>query len=469
MSLSRRLIAMLAAPGVAVIVLVAASLGGFLDPFVPLGVLTVVTAAFAVVLWRGWQEAARLRAAVEALESGGTGEQPGGTFARAVLQPVLRLQKRHQARERWLAIEAQAALDALDALHDPVLLLAEDRTVLRVNDAASRLFGARLLGRDLAEGLRQPELLAAVDAVLAGAADRTAQLAIPVPIERAFEVRIRRFDRSGEPEEPRPARVPAALVSLYDLTAIRRSERMRADFVTNASHEMRTPLASLIGFIETLRGPARDDAVARDRFLSIMQQQAERMSRLVNDLLSLSRIELDEHVAPTEPVDLGVLLRGVADALELRAAGRRMRFVLDIADDLPPVPGDADQLHQVMQNLAANAIAYGRPETPVTIRACRAEGGKPGVTVAVEDQGEGIPRHHLPRLTERFYRVDPARSRAIGGTGLGLAIVKHIVNRHRGRLEIDSEVGQGSIFTVYLPAVEPTAGARLVPARGSAA
>jgi two-component system phosphate regulon sensor histidine kinase PhoR len=227
---------------------------------------------------------------------------------------------------------------------------------------------------------------------------------------------------------------------------------MRADFVANASHELRTPLSSLMGFIETLRGPARDDAAARERFLGIMQQQAERMSRLVNDLLSLSRIELDEHVQPTGRVSVGPLLQSVADALELKAQRRGQRLELDLAPELPQVTGDSDQLYQVFQNLVSNAINYGRQGGIVGISARLARGARGGLTVSIRDQGEGIAKEHLPRLTERFYRVDPARSRAVGGTGLGLAIVKHIVSRHRGRLEIDSEVGRGSIFTVHLPA-----------------
>ncbi len=228
---------------------------------------------------------------------------------------------------------------------------------------------------------------------------------------------------------------------------------MRADFVANASHELRTPLSSLMGFIETLRGPARDDAAARERFLGIMQQQAERMSRLVNDLLSLSRIELDEHVPPTGRVAVGPLLQSVADALELKAQRKGQRLELDLAPDLPPVVGDLDQLYQVFQNLVSNAINYGRQGGVVGLSARSAgDGRRTSLVVTVRDQGEGIAREHLPRLTERFYRVDPARSRAVGGTGLGLAIVKHIVSRHRGRLEIDSEVGRGSVFTVFLPA-----------------
>jgi two-component system phosphate regulon sensor histidine kinase PhoR len=245
----------------------------------------------------------------------------------------------------------------------------------------------------------------------------------------------------------------AAILTFHDMTAIKRSEQMRADFVANASHELRTPLATLLGFIETLRGPARDDPEARDRFLSIMHDQSGRMARLVNDLLSLSKIELDEHTPPTGRANPLRIARSAVAALELKAAARKIRLVLTAPDQLPAVAGDDDQLAQVLQNLIDNAIKYTRDNTEVrvTLAATGGRRSKPMISIAVADCGEGIARTHLPRLTERFYRVDPARSRALGGTGLGLAIVKHIVNRHRGQMTIESDVGKGSTFTVLLP------------------
>jgi two-component system, OmpR family, phosphate regulon sensor histidine kinase PhoR len=239
---------------------------------------------------------------------------------------------------------------------------------------------------------------------------------------------------------------------------------MRADFIANASHELRTPLTTLTGFIETLRGPAREDAEARERFLAIMHEQAARMIRLVEDLLSLSRIELNEHVMPQGRVALGPLLHHLADALELRAGERGMCIRLDLPPDLPDVLGDRDELAQVFQNLVDNGIKYGRAASEITVATATGvrplysgdTGGSAFVSVAVRDRGEGIAREHLPRLTERFYRVDTARSREMGGTGLGLAIVKHILNRHRGFLEIESTPGMGSVFTVFLrPAAAP--------------
>jgi two-component system phosphate regulon sensor histidine kinase PhoR len=241
---------------------------------------------------------------------------------------------------------------------------------------------------------------------------------------------------------------------LHDVTALKRSEEMRADFIANAGHELKTPLASLIGFIETLLGPARRDAAARERFLGIMHEQARRMSRLVEDMLSLSRIELNEHVTPTGRVALASLIEEVARGLELRAAERGIGIRLALPPDLPDVQADRDQLVQVFQNLLDNAVKYGRRDSEIVVSG-GTETNAAQAYVTVTDQGDGIAREHLPRLTERFYRVDTARSRELGGTGLGLAIVKHLVNRHRGRLEITSELGQGSTFTVWLRVASP--------------
>jgi len=300
----------------------------------------------------------------------------------------------------------------------------------------------------------------AVQAVLSGAAPfRECEFTQAIPVERTFVARVDRLD--GQPA----FEAAIALLTLHELTAIRAMERMRADFVANASHELRTPLAALSGFIETLQGPARDDEEAREKFLGIMAEQSGRMSRLVADLLSLSRIELDEHTPPSERVDLARLATSTAEALKPLVGPRGMELALGIAADLPQVTGQPDQLAQLLQNLMDNAVKYGNDGTSVEVSVTLAESLPPGagsalragpvVRVAVRDHGEGIPPEHLPRLTERFYRVDTARSRKMGGTGLGLAIVKHIVNRHRGLLTIDSRVGEGSTFTVWLPAAPP--------------
>jgi two-component system phosphate regulon sensor histidine kinase PhoR len=259
----------------------------------------------------------------------------------------------------------------------------------------------------------------------------------------------------------------ALIIALTDETERLKTDRMRADFVANASHELRTPLASVLGFIETLQGPARDDAKARDEFLDIMLKQANRMTRLIEDLLSLSRIELREHTRPTDAVDVEHLVRNTAELLELQARERGSEIVITAAD-VPAVTGDANELGQVFQNLLTNALKYGGDHGTVDVSIGLSEerppsmpGRGPCVRIAVTDHGEGIAREHLPRLTERFYRVDTARSRQLGGTGLGLAIVKHIVNRHRGAMTVDSEIGKGSTFAVHLPpAVAPRMASR---------
>ena len=296
--------------------------------------------------------------------------------------------------------------------------------------------------------LRTPELLEAVERILAGADAETATFSILVPLQRHFRASIARTRASAEGG----GRI---LIQIRDLTAVRRAEEMRADFVANASHELRTPLAAVSGFIDTLRGHARNDAEARDRFLEIMNVEAARMRRLIDDLLSLTRIELNEHNPPAGVVDVVAVAKGAAQALSPLAQNDEIG--IDFAQQEPLFAvGDRDELTQVFQNLVHNAIKYGREKSTVRISfgrvelGSRREGGQ--VFVAIEDEGEGIPREAIPRLTERFYRVDVKRSRERGGTGLGLAIVKHILNRHQGRLQIESTPGVGSTFTVFLPA-----------------
>ena len=230
---------------------------------------------------------------------------------------------------------------------------------------------------------------------------------------------------------------------------------MRRDFVANVSHELKTPLTSVLGFIETLRGPARDDVETRDRFLGIMEVEARRMNRMVQDLLSLSRVEGQERMRPSDRVDLGRVIRGAVSTLRPVAESAGNALDVRLPEEVRPVSGDPDQLTQVFLNLIENALKYGGAGRPVLVEVTEGEGAGglrgPWICASVHDRGEGIDPRHLPRLTERFYRVDNHRSRAMGGTGLGLAIVKHIVNRHRGRLKITSEPGQGSRFAVYLP------------------
>jgi two-component system phosphate regulon sensor histidine kinase PhoR len=355
--------------------------------------------------------------------------------------------------QRVVAVQARLASAEviIERVPDPLILLDDRRQIVRANLAAAALVRAPSPPCDLAMVLRNPALLTAADAVLGGETARSVEFTLAAPVERQLRARFARIDHPSLDGA-------VAVVTLHDVTELKRAEQMRADFIANASHELKTPLATLTGFIETLRGPARDDAEARERFLAIMDGQATRMTRLVEDLLSLSRIELNEHVLPQGRVALAPLLQHLAEALELRAGERDMSIVLTLPADLPDVQGDRDELAQVFQNLLDNAIKYGRLGTEISVSATTAarrpasagRGSAAFVAVAIKDRGDGIPREHLPRLTERFYRVDTARSREMGGTGLGLAIVKHIVNRHRGFLDIESTSGEGSVFTVSL-------------------
>lgn len=359
------------------------------------------------------------------------------------LPPVERIARGIERLSRSLAARAAQVGDLLRAnqailerLPDPLLVLDADRAVRRANAAARTAFGA-----DLPAVLRHPVLRAAIDAAWTSGGPTSVDLALAAPIPRDLVATVIVLN-------PTLADGTKALVVLSDRTRDRMVERMRADFAANASHELRTPLASLIGFIDTLRGPAADDPPAQQRFLAIMATQAERMNRLIDDLLSLSRIELTEHQPPADKVDLAALLTRLAPGFEPRLAARRVTLALDLAPNLPKVTADAEQLTQLASNLIDNAIKYGREAGTVRVTLARAE---TGLALTVADDGPGIPKAQVPRLTERFYRVDQGRSRAAGGTGLGLAIVKHITNRHRGRLTIDSDTGQGASFTVWLP------------------
>ena len=363
-----------------------------------------------------------------------------------------RLQRTFTDRRTALAALAQESETVLDSLLDPLLVLDRTRRVTSANAAARALFGPRITGDDLSTVVRNPAVLQAADAVLAGATGQAVEFAVRTPAERMFSVRIAGLAASG-------AGGARAVLAFYDVTALKQIERTRSDFVANASHELRTPLSVLLGCIQTLAGPARADRAAQDKFFPLMQEQVERMSRLVSDLLSLSRIELDEHRAPHGRADMTEIARVVADALTVKARARNMTIEIAAPDGLPQAIGDERELEQVLQNLIDNAIKYGRDGSCVRVTARRVGAERPAtvaadevIALAVADEGEGIAPEHLPRLTERFYRVDTARSRALGGTGLGLAIVKHIVNHHRGHLAIESKQGKGSTFTVFLPA-----------------
>ncbi len=335
----------------------------------------------------------------------------------------------------------------LSGIPDPALMLDSRGIVLGANTAAASFF-PNGTGRHISLSNRSPELLAAVEQALVRGSAQLFQVRSVVPVERTLAGQATPL--FGQ-QKVAPAE-PALLLVIRDHTAEHQLAEMRADFVANASHELRTPLSSLRGFVETLQGAAKDDPVARDKFLGIMALQATRMSRLIDDLLSLSRIEMREHVPPTERVDLGPVVADVVAAL--RPLAETATITIDVVQGATPlsdhaaVIGDRDELAQVAQNLIQNAIKYGRPGGRIDVAVSQTADQ---VVLSVKDYGIGIAPEHLPRLTERFYRVVPKDSRERGGTGLGLAIVKHIVNRHHGVLDIASKAGEGSVFSVRLP------------------
>ncbi|MCB5943299.1 ATP-binding protein [Acidocella sp. KAb 2-4] len=401
------------------------------------GLCTAVAVAFSALLGRDVKAMTRLlralRRAPESLPDEPALLVPGMRELGEEAIRLIRAERLSRARQLESAAEDRALVERLP---DPLLKLDAEANILWRNASAATAFSG-----EIAALLRHPDVRAALAEALRDNAPVRREIVLAAPVTRDLHVTLI------------PAAGPLYLL-VSDRTHERAVEKMRADFIANASHELRTPLASLSGFIETLRGPAADDPEAQQRFLGIMAEQAARMQRLIGDLLSLSRIEISEHSPPKELVHLPPVLERVAAGLEplLRASGTRLE--VNVPPDLPKIPADADQLAQVFSNLLDNALKYGKPGGVVRLSATvapdtRFEPG--GVSVSVADNGPGIPREHIPRLTERFYRVDKGRSRAVGGTGLGLAIVKHVINRHRGRLAIDSDPGKGSVFTVWLP------------------
>jgi two-component system, OmpR family, phosphate regulon sensor histidine kinase PhoR len=341
-------------------------------------------------------------------------------------------------------------------LADPVIAVGRDGRVLAFNEPARALAPALRPSEPVSLALRMPELAEAVGRAFAEAVPQRFQYSERVPVDRWFEAVAMPVEHAPGLAKIKadPGKPELVLLSFRDLTPLRRVEEMRADFVANASHELRTPLAALSGFIETLQGSARDDAKARERFLAIMQEQARRMARLIDDLLSLSRIELNAHRRPDTGVDLVPIVRQVIDSLQMLARDRGVAVHAEAAGALW-VFGDRDELVRVFENLVENALKYGATGGRVDVTVARApDDGHDEALVGVRDYGPGIAPEHLPRLTERFYRVDVRESRAQGGTGLGLALVKHILNRHRGRLTIESAPGAGATFIVHLPIVD---------------
>jgi two-component system, OmpR family, phosphate regulon sensor histidine kinase PhoR len=346
-------------------------------------------------------------------------------------------------------VETAAVSAVVAGMPDPAVLLDRAGRVIHLNEAAAQLAPA-LRKNELAQfALRSPEIITALREAIATTENRRATYLDHVPVDRWMELIIT------------PVPVPTLfggtekcmLMTFHDQTPLRRVEEMRADFVANASHELRTPLAALSGFIDTLQGPAKDDAKARERFLGIMQAQATRMARLIDDLLSLSRVELSAHVRPDTLTDIVPIIRQVADGLEPLAQERQVTVDIDLPDVPVQIAGDREELLRLFENLVENALKYGASggKIIVSLESAISSEGIPEIRVMVRDFGPGIAPEHLPRLTERFYRVDVGDSRAQGGTGLGLSLVKHILNRHRGRLLIESVPKNGATFTACFP------------------
>jgi two-component system, OmpR family, phosphate regulon sensor histidine kinase PhoR len=346
-------------------------------------------------------------------------------------------------------VESPAVSAIVAGMPDPAVLLDRAGRVLHLNAAAAQLAPA-LRQNELAQfALRSPEIVTALREAIATSEPRRVHYLDHVPVDRWMELIVT------------PVQVPTLfggsdkcmLMTFHDQTPLRRVEEMRADFVANASHELRTPLAALSGFIDTLQGPAKDDAKARERFLGIMHTQATRMARLIDDLLSLSRVELSAHVRPDTLVDIVPIIRQVVDGLEPLARERHVAIDIDLPQAPVLIAGDREELLRLFENLVENALKYGASGGKVVVSLSQALSGEgaPEVRVMVRDFGPGIAPEHLPRLTERFYRVDVGDSRAQGGTGLGLSLVKHIVSRHRGRLLIESVPKQGAAFTACFP------------------
>ena len=356
-----------------------------------------------------------------------------------------RLLRRRNEITGATAIMSTLLVDTLAALPLPALAIDGSERIIAANAEAKTLIGQGIEGRNFVTMLRQPALIETIEAVLRDSQPRTSRYHSNDGVQdTTFQVTAQV--------------VPAAraiVLCFTDVTHLEQAGQMRRDFVANVSHELRTPLTALMGFIETLRGPAWEDAAARDRFLDIMEGEAGRMNRLVGDLLSLSRVEGDERVRPKDTVDLKDIVGSVLRTLRPLADDAEVVLEQDWEEGPLAINGDADQLMQVFTNLIENAIKYGASGKRVITKIEKIERDPalrcPSVRVHVTDFGPGIDAVHLPRLTERFYRADSHRSRALGGTGLGLAIVKHIINRHRGRLRVESELGEGARFIVVLP------------------
>ncbi len=369
-------------------------------------------------------------------------------FAVLLAAAILPAGVARQPTERAAAIEANG-LQRLSgeylaaAVADPLIIFDRTATIVHANAAAFAAFGGIAPGMSLSLKFRAPEMHALLDGVLSGnVASDVVDYIEKLPVERAYRVSASSVGHATD----------LYVLVFKDQSEARRIDRMRADFIANASHELRTPLASISGFIETLRGPARNDPAAREQFLQIMHSQTGRMARLIDDLLSLSRLEMKPYLKPGTEVDLRRTIDSVIDSLGPLARENGVVIERNFVEGSLDVPGDRDELFQVFENLLENACKYGQSGGRVVVSITRSDAGlERAIDVTIRDFGPGIPEEHIPRITERFYRVDVENSRTQKGTGLGLSIVKHILTRHQARLSIKSEVGQGAVFSVHLP------------------
>jgi two-component system phosphate regulon sensor histidine kinase PhoR len=376
--------------------------------------------------------------------SGGTGDRRQGWLGRflAALAPGAKRGSgadRRAAGDQVTSFGHISAIDLADVVPDPIVVFDLSGSVVHANQAAIAAFGAFRVGSSVQLKFRAPEMQALIGVVLGGDAEASSiDYSERVPVDRLYRVAIRSVGTASG----------LFAMTFRDQSEARRIDRMRADFIANASHELRTPLASIAGFIETLRGPAKNDAKARERFLGIMEEQTGRMSRLIDDLLSLSRLEMKSHHNPSSRVDLVALIGGVVDTLGYLAGELGVAIEKKFPGHPVFVAGERDDLIQVFVNLLENACKYGQSGKRVIVSV---EEASDGASVTVRDFGPGIPKDDIPRITERFYRVDVEASRAQKGTGLGLSIVKHILNRHGARLTVHSEFGKGASFIVHFP------------------
>ncbi len=369
---------------------------------------------------------------------------------------LVQLQRNWQEKKHQMESIITEREILVDTLPDMLIMTDEDLGIVRTNRSARLMFGQNLAGKHLQDIFESDVLINAVITVIESLKGREVDFHITEPELRDIHAIIERFPIASKGGM-------AVIITLNDVTQLKRVQKMRADFVANASHEIRTPLTSIAGLVELLQGPAKDDKEAHPKFLAMMAEQAERMKNLISDLLSLSKIEMNAHSVPTGVVDIQRVVKHEKDHFEWAAKQKDITINIEAADNLSKVRGEENELKQVMHNLIGNAIKYGNQGSDVLVTA-RVTSDLPrdpnfvktkrAMQITVRDEGEGIAKEHLPRLTERFYRVDSARTRKVGGTGLGLAIVKHILQRHRGVMKVESVVGEGSSFHVYLPLSE---------------